>query len=350
MIDVRRTYELDRSAHFRWFVAFMNLFGALPALLSAPFTFLIFVYSAEFAEHGLSSARAFTTLTLLGLLTSPLEKILKSIPVFTATFGCLDRIQAYLLLEIKPEVKVLPLDDKRRPTASSTSSADVASIHIEAEKKSRGQSRSVALKEVTVKYGSDDASAVLTDLSLSLNDGEVVMMIGPVGCGKSTLLKTLVGELSVARGSLWLRDPEVAYCQQAPWLMNGTIRTNIIGELLDSNPGDEAWYETVKSACALDEDVRNWPNGDDTKIGSGGIACSGGQKQRLVSNTSYPSQRPCGLIFFRSNCRPWQEPYMRISGWWCLTMFSVRLTPRRASTSSTPCYPHKDCLDVLELR
>jgi hypothetical protein len=30
-----RTHELNRSAHFRWFVAFMNLFGTLPKLLSA---------------------------------------------------------------------------------------------------------------------------------------------------------------------------------------------------------------------------------------------------------------------------------------------------------------------------
>lgn len=286
MDNYRRTYELDRSAHFRWFVAFMNLFGALPTLLSAPFTFLIFVYSADFAEHGLSSARAFTTLTLLGLLTSPLEKILKSIPIFTATFGCLDRIQAYLLLEVQAEVEVLPLDEKRRRTASSASSSGVTSVHIEAEKTDRSPSQSVVLENVTVKYpgASEDAAAVLPDLSLRLRDGEVVMVVGPVGCGKSTLLRTIVGDLRAARGSLWLRDAEVAYCQQAPWLTNASVRANVVGQSFSEGGGDDdAWYETVKSACALDVDVANWPEGDGTKIGSGGIACSGGQKQRLVS-------------------------------------------------------------------
>lgn len=270
----------------------MNFFGALPTMLSAPFTFMIFVYSADFAEHGLSSARAFTTLTLLGLLTSPLEKILKSIPVFTATFGCLDRIQAYLLLEVQADVKVLEArsEEKRRPTPSSTSSSsDVTSVRLEAEKMNRPPSRAVVLDDVTVRYGSGDSAAVLDNFSLSLDDGQVVMVVGPVGCGKSTLLKTVVGDLVVARGSLWRRDPEAAYCQQTPWLTNGTVRDNIVGQSLDD---DDAWYGTVRSACGLDEDVSGWPDGDDTKIGSGGIACSGGQKQRLVSTTLF-RPRPC---------------------------------------------------------
>lgn len=287
----RRTYELNRSAHFRWFVAFMNLFGALPTLLSAPFIFMIFVYSADFAQHGLSSARAFTTLTLLGLLTSPLEKILKSIPIFTATFGCFDRIQTYLLLDDQTHAKVLLSEEKRRPTLSSTSStADVTVVRIEAEKVDQPPSRAVVLDDVTVRYGSGDSAAVLADFSLSLDDGQVVMVAGPVGCGKSTLLKTILGDLVVERGALWCREPEAAYCQQTPWLTNGTVRDNIVGQSL--HHVDDAWYCTVKSACGLDEDISGWPDADDTKVGSGGIVCSGGQKQRLVSNTLV-RPRPC---------------------------------------------------------
>lgn len=259
----------------------MNLFGALPTLLSAPFTFMIFVWSADFAEHGLSSARAFTTLTLLGLLTSPLEKLLRSIPVFTATFGCLDRIQAYLLLEVHTDVNVLPPQDEQQRTPSSTSSSELTSVRILAGKEDRPPSCVIALDNVTVRYGSSDSAAVLSNLSLGIDEGQVVMVVGPVGCGKSTLLKTIVGDLVAAPGSLWLRYHEAAYCQQPPWLTNGTVRDNIVGESLD---GDDAWYDTVRSSCSLDEDVYSWPDGDNTKIGSAGIACSGGQKQRLVSS------------------------------------------------------------------
>lgn len=269
----------------------MNLFGALPTLLSAPFIFMIFVYSADFAQHGLSSARAFTTLTLLGLLTSPLEKILKSIPTFTATFGCFDRIQTYLLLDIQTHAKVLLSEKKRRPTLSSTSStSDVTVVRIEAEKVDQPPSCAVILDDVTVRYGSGDFAAVLANFSLSLDAGQVVMVVGPVGCGKSTLLKTILGDLVVARGALWRREPEAAYCQQTPWLTNGTVRDNIVGQSLHHD--DDAWYCTVKSACGLDEDISGWPDADDTKIGSGGIVCSGGQKQRLVS-TTLVRPRPC---------------------------------------------------------
>jgi len=52
-IQTAREHELDRSAHFRWFVAFMNLFGALPKLLSAPFTFALIVFSStQFVAEG----------------------------------------------------------------------------------------------------------------------------------------------------------------------------------------------------------------------------------------------------------------------------------------------------------
>ena len=45
---------------------------------------------------------------------------------------------------------------------------------------------------------------------------------------------------------------------------------------------DSEWYNAVMHACALDEDVRLFPLGDQTLIGSNGISLSGGQKQRLA--------------------------------------------------------------------
>jgi hypothetical protein len=113
-----RTHELNRSAHFRWFVAFMNLFGTLPKLLSAPFAFALFAFSAQFfSEGGLSAARAFTTLSLLELLTTPLGKVLQSLPHLTAAFGCMERIEAYLLLDEQPDVRLLPSPPPAAPSA-----------------------------------------------------------------------------------------------------------------------------------------------------------------------------------------------------------------------------------------
>jgi ATP-binding cassette subfamily C (CFTR/MRP) protein 1 len=71
---------------------------------------------------------------------------------------------------------------------------------------------------------------------------------------------------------------EVAFCDQTPWLVNGTVQKNILGY---SN-FDGLWYNSVIHACGLEEDISNLPLGDQSLIGSKGIMLSGGQKQRIV--------------------------------------------------------------------
>ncbi|KAH8900794.1 P-loop containing nucleoside triphosphate hydrolase protein [Thozetella sp. PMI_491] len=286
-----RVSELDLSANFRWLVAFMNLFGigGLPPLLSPPFTFLIFIYSAQFfTEGGISAARAFTTLSLLELMTAPLAKLLRAIPVFTAAIACLDRIQDYLRLENPAKESISLLSD---PEHISPGSQMIDSIPLttRARKSSGFTGPAVTLDDVSVGY-KDKSSVVLKDISLIVDDGDFVMVLGPVGCGKSTLMKTLVGELAIGSGSLGLKYHEIGFCQQEPWLTNSTVRVNIIGPAVGEE--DAAWYKTVVSACALDKDIAGWPDGDNTMIGTGGVTCSGGQKQRLALARALYSRKP----------------------------------------------------------
>ena len=105
------------------------------------------------------------------------------------------------------------------------------------------------------------------------------MVVGPVGSGKSTLLKALIGETYSLSGDLRLSVSRVAFCDQTPWLTNGTIRSNIVGE---SGVYDEAWYDTVIHACDLVTDFAQHSRGDQTMVGSRGVKLSGGQKQRIV--------------------------------------------------------------------
>lgn len=71
----------------------------------------------------------------------------------------------------------------------------------------------------------------------------------------------------------------IAFCAQTPWLVNKSIQKNILGTSLFNGP----WYKKVLTACALFEDLKNYPAGDRTLVGSKGITLSGGQKQRIVS-------------------------------------------------------------------
>jgi ATP-binding cassette subfamily C (CFTR/MRP) protein 1 len=109
------------------------------------------------------------------------------------------------------------------------------------------------------------------------------LIIGPVASGKSTLLKGLIGETFLLSGSVEYTVPdEVAYCDQDAWLLNQSIRDNIVA----FGSYDEEFYDRVVAACQLTEDLEQLPNGDKTTIGSRGLSLSGGQKQRVVSQPS----------------------------------------------------------------
>jgi ABC-type bacteriocin/lantibiotic exporter with double-glycine peptidase domain len=72
---------------------------------------------------------------------------------------------------------------------------------------------------------------------------------------------------------------KMAYCQQSPWIFNGTLKTNIVG----GSPLDDKWLKEVVYACNLDVDNTILSLGLDTVVGSSGAQLSGGQKQRVVS-------------------------------------------------------------------
>lgn len=119
---------------------------------------------------------------------------------------------------------------------------------------------------------------VLKDITFAIPRGSFTMIIGPSGCGKSSLLKALLGEIPCTDGKVELSSESVAFCDQTPWHMNGSIKDSIVA-MSDYDP---RWYATVIQACALEEDLGQFPRGDRSIIGSKGVALSGGQSQRIA--------------------------------------------------------------------
>ncbi|KAJ2056382.1 ABC transporter C member 13 [Coemansia sp. S146] len=70
----------------------------------------------------------------------------------------------------------------------------------------------------------------------------------------------------------------IGYVEQKPWIMDDTFRENV----LMGADFDEAYFWQVVEACALAVDVRLFPSGDLTMIGTNGVNLSGGQKVRLT--------------------------------------------------------------------
>ena len=62
---------------------------------------------------------------------------------------------------------------------------------------------SVRFENVSISYG---AKQVVKDLSLSVNDGEIMGIIGPSGCGKTTLIRALCGLIKPEKGNIYIND------------------------------------------------------------------------------------------------------------------------------------------------
>jgi ATP-binding cassette, subfamily C (CFTR/MRP), member 4 len=91
------------------------------------------------------------------------------------------------------------------------------------------------------------------------------------------LLYALVGELPISSGTLLRKYRTLSYVPQDPFIMDGTVRDNILMGL----NYDEEWYKIVVDAVSLLIDFKQLRNGDMTIVGDRGVQCSGGQRARI---------------------------------------------------------------------
>ena len=122
-----------------------------------------------------------------------------------------------------------------------------------------------------------DARVAISGITMSFRSNQLYCIIGKVGSGKSALLQALAGELAVSVGTIGRHYNSLAYAVQCPWIMNGSVRQNI----LMGHPFDELWYSEVVNACGLKPDIARFQNGDETIVGDRGVQLSGGQKARI---------------------------------------------------------------------
>lgn len=102
MVQRSRVHDLDRSKHYRSFFAYISMVSTLPTRLSAPLAFLRYILGVKTHSsnsHSLVAAQVFASLSLVELLTTPLQEVLSSILTFLASLGSFSRIQSYLLLD-----------------------------------------------------------------------------------------------------------------------------------------------------------------------------------------------------------------------------------------------------------
>ena len=149
-------------------------------------------------------------------------------------------------------------------------------------------------------YGNNpSAKMILQNINFSLQQNELIIVIGPVGAGKSSLLSAILGEMShkspsednltkggnfFAENSRSNKRPRIAYCAQIPWIFSATIKENVVvsAESNDRTLLDEDLFKLSMESCSIVEDLKQLPNGQNTEIGEKGVSISGGQKARLA--------------------------------------------------------------------
>lgn len=191
-------------------------------------TFLIFAaYAISAKIQGLdnfSVSQAISTLTALTLLDNPLGTLLYSIPPGWGALGCFARIQEFLLQESRTDVRSV---DTSRSTCSVESQHDSQNFELQALA-SRSTMPAIHMQDSGFGW-SDTSSDVVKEVTADIDSNSTLtIVVGPVGCGKSTLLKGLLGETPKSRGSLSIPSSDIAYCDQTPWIINGTIRENVV--------------------------------------------------------------------------------------------------------------------------
>ncbi|CAG8903863.1 unnamed protein product [Penicillium egyptiacum] len=269
-----RELELHRSLPYRSMIVGVNVLGALSTAIAPALT--IAVYAATQLNLRLetpSTDVAFTSLSLVSLLTNPVVLLSVSLTRFTSAIGCFDRIQEFLCKESRVN-ELTSVDEYLVP--ENVSGMELTSLPTHSQPL-------VCMTDCCFSL-SLDTPAILHGLTLKIQRASFSVVTGPIGSGKSTLLKAMLGEMHRTEGIVSVRSVKMAYCQQSPWIFNGTLRANIIGE----SPLDEEWLKEVVYICKLDVETTTLSLGLDTLAGSSGGRLSGGQKQR-VSNYARPS-------------------------------------------------------------
>ncbi|TDZ22764.1 ABC transporter atnG [Colletotrichum orbiculare MAFF 240422] len=251
--DLRQS-EMKAAVPFRVFNAITSAIAQVPLMIAPVVAFAMYTTIASKTGETLNATKLFAALSLIILLTNPLFFMFEVVYDMSAALGCFRRIEKYLCQAPRAEYRSLPQYSMSGPSSSNNSAAgnekeEPATVSIKVQSASLGW-----------KTEGEPTTATFTNINFNIAAGQLVMLVGPVASGKT------------------LSNRRLSWCEQSPWLINETIRKNIIC----FTDFDETLYRRVLHACDIDKDLAQLSDGDQTIIGSKGAALSGGQKQRIA--------------------------------------------------------------------
>lgn len=238
------------------------VFGLI--LLGGSYLVYLHIKSGGDPKVGISVGQLITFIGLADTIIWPVFALAGTINLIARAKASLKRISALLDEEI--EIKDLDII-----------------THIDYQGK-------IEFKHFNFAYPDDPNNLILKDITLKINAGETVGIVGKIGSGKSTLVNMLFRLYNVNEGTLFIDDIDImhlpikeireniGYCPQDNFLFSDTIKNNIAF----SNENME--LSEVKEAAkfsSVDDNIEGFKDKYDTLIGEKGVSLSGGQKQRI---------------------------------------------------------------------
>ncbi|TVY47392.1 ABC transporter [Lachnellula occidentalis] len=327
IIQTLRMVELQSAKRFRDVVVWTAFFAFAPLMISPIITYAFFVYVENHDSSTFDASTIYTSISALLLITQPLSTLFQAIPQLASAVSSFGRISLYLstdslndnreILNTKVQTgtdESLTAEDRNTPLEKTSIDINTSSASALASTTS-ANGVSVPL-DITIQDGSfgwNENSYVLNDLNLSIPGSQMTMIIGPVASGKSTLCSAILGEIPFSKGRIQLPSLEMAFCDQTPFLVNATLRQNVLGSL----PFESLWYDTVVDAVWLKDDLARLPSGDQTLLGTDGLGLSGGQKQRVAMARAVYSRKNIAIfddVFNGFDATTKQRVFTRVFG------------------------------------
>lgn len=247
-------------------------------LVSVAIAIVVFLLLLPTTLAANSTGELIGYLTAVALLPKPLRQLSGvGIPLQRGVLGAR---MVFALLDTKPEV-------------------DTGTVVVERVK------GDVEFRDVSFKYETSD-SLILDHISLKINAGEMVALVGKSGSGKSTLVSLLYRLYDVDDGQILIDQiphtdytlaslrRQISVVSQNVILFDDTIRNNIAYGSSDTF-SDEDILQAAKNAHAL-EFIEKLPKGLNTLIGDSGLMLSGGQRQRLAIARAFLKNAPILIL------------------------------------------------------
>ncbi|KAF2021110.1 ABC multidrug transporter-like protein [Aaosphaeria arxii CBS 175.79] len=245
--------------------------------------------------HSLGVGPVFSSLALFNAVRIPLSLLPIVIGQMADAMACLKRIEDFLSAEEhedKIEWDMRAEQGIQVQNASFTWEETPDNDQAPSKITGKQQGKKANEKSEMELEASKPPVFSIKDMNFSVGRNELLAVVGSVGSGKTSLLSALAGEMRKTDGNVIMGSWARAYCPQQAWIQNASVKDNI----LFGKPMDERWYETVKYACSLEADMKQFSAGEDTEIGERGINLSGGQRQRINLARAIYSQSEIVLL------------------------------------------------------